>query len=263
MTASTLSRPAVVVAGAVLLGAAFWLGSHSGADASAATLPLTVTTGPAPTSSGAPAPSATGITVNGTAQVAGRPDTLRLDLSVSAKADSVGRALADANATMTQVQDQLRRSGVAAKDLQTSNLSVSPDYSYPPGGRQTITGYTVSEGLTATLRDLGRAGQAVTDVVRAGGDAVQVNGLHLDLADTSALVASARDRAVANARTKAEQYAKATGRRLGAVVSLTEAVSEPPPVAYDMRAAAADKAVPIAAGSQAVGVTVTVVYAFG
>jgi uncharacterized protein YggE len=90
-----------------------------------------------------------------------------------------------------------------------------------------------------------------------------VHGINLDIADTSKLAASARDRAVANAKAKAEQFAKAAGRGLGPVMSLTESVSTSPPIAYDTRAMAADaKAVPIATGSQDVTVSVTVVYAF-
>jgi uncharacterized protein YggE len=258
MTSMPISRSATAVAGAVLLGAAFWLGSHSGREANAATFLPTLT----PTATGNAGATA-GITVTGTASVAGKPDTLRLDLAVSHKADTVARALAAANDTMTKVQRSLSRSGVAAKDLQTSTMSISPDYGYPSNEAPRITGYTVTEGVTATLRNLGKAGQAITDATKAGGNAVQVNGIHLDLADTSMLVAAARDRAIANAKTKAEQYAKATGRGLGPVVSVTEAVTEQPPVAYEMRAAAADKAVPIQPGSQEVGVSVTVVYAFG
>jgi len=99
----------------------------------------------------------------------------------------------------------------------------------------------------------------------AGGNAVQVNGISLDLEDNGKLLSTARDRAVANAKTKAEQYAKASGRDLGAVVSISETISDPPPVAYDVRAMASkDSAspVPIQPGSENVGVTVTVVYAF-
>ena len=255
MTSHSIPRAATTaVAGAVLLGAAFWLGSYSGREASAATTTSTTTSAAA-----SPSP---GITVTGTGTVSGTPDTLRLDLSITTRADSVGRALADASGTMARVRKSLKASGVGAKDLQTSNLSISPDYAYPSDDSPRITGYTVSQGVSVTLRDFSKAGQTITDATRAGGNAVQVGGIRLDLADTSTLVTAARDRAVANARTKAEQYARATGRKLGQVLSLSEAVSEPPSVMLP-RAAAADKGVPIEPGSQDVDVSVTVVYAFG
>lgn len=260
MSTSTVPRTAAVVAGAVILGAAFWLGSHTGGDASAATLVSTTAT-PSP-SSGTATPSAAGITVTGESTVAGKPDTLRLNLAISTKADSVQSALGRANDAMGKVQSSLRRSGVSDKDLQTSSLDVQPSYTSPSSGQPSIDGYTVTEGVTAVLRDLGKAGQAIAGATKAGGNAVQVNGIQLDIADTSSLASAARDRAVANAKAKAEQFAKATGRELGAVVSLTESVTQQPPIAYSGAAVARDAAVPISAGSQDVGVSVTIVYAF-
>jgi uncharacterized protein YggE len=262
MSTQPMSRGAVAAATAVLLGAAFWVGSHSGREASAAPL-VSFPTATNPGSAGGV--SSPGITVTGTAEVAGKPDTLRLDLSVQTRGDTVAKALESANTITARVQSSLTKNGVAGKDLQTSNLQVQPEYSYPTNGSPVVKGYTVSEGVTATLRNLGKSGNAITAAVTAGGNAVQVNGISLDLEDNSKLLNAARDRAVANAKTKAEQYAKASGRDLGTVVSIAETVSDPPPVSYDARAMSAkDSAspVPIQAGSENVGVTVTVVYAF-
>jgi uncharacterized protein YggE len=264
MSTQPMSRGAVALTTAALLGGAFWVGSHSGREASASPL----VTFPSPTSPGTAASpvSSPGITVTGTAQVAGKPDTLRLDLGVQTRGATVGKALDAANSLTARVQSSLRRNGVAAKDIQTSNLQVQPEYSYPTNGSPTIQGYTVNEGVSATLRNLGKAGNAISAAVDSGGNAVQVNGISLDLDDNGKLLTAARDQAVANARTKAEQYAKASGRGLGSVVSITETVADPPPVNYDIRASAGSKdsssPVPIQAGSQNVGVTVTVVYAF-
>jgi uncharacterized protein YggE len=262
MSTQQMSRGAVAAATAALLGAAFWVGSHSGREASAAPL----VSFPTATTPGAGVPGSTpGITVTGTAEVAGKPDTLRLDLSVQTKGDTVAKALDSANKLTARVQSSLTKNGVAAKDIQTSNLQVQPEYSYSNNSTPVIKGYTVSEGVSATLRNLGKAGGAITAAVAAGGNAVQVNGISLDLEDNGKLLSTARDKAVDNARTKAEQYAKASGRDLGAVVSISETVSDPPPVTYEARALASkDSAspVPIQAGSETVGVTVTVVYAF-
>jgi uncharacterized protein YggE len=263
MSTQPMSRGAVALATAALLGGAVWVGSHSGREASAAPL-VTIPSPTNPGTSGIPV-SSPGITVTGTAEVAGKPDTLRLDLSVQTHGATVGKALDAANSLTSRVQSSLTKNGVAAKDIQTSNLQVQPEYSYPTNASPVIKGYTVSEGVTATLRNLGKAGNAISAAVNAGGNAVQVNGISLDLEDNGKLLTAARDQAVANAKTKAEQYAKASGRDLGAVVSITETVADPPPVNYDMRAAAkaADSSpVPIQAGSENVGVTVTVVYAF-
>ncbi|WP_091788297.1 SIMPL domain-containing protein [Pedococcus dokdonensis] len=262
MSTQQMSRGAVAAATVVVLGAAFWAGSHSGREASAAPLvSYPIATNP----TGGTAAGSPGITVTGTAQVAGKPDTLRLDLRVQTRGDTVAEALKSANAITARVQSSLSKNGVAGKDVQTSDLNIQPDYAYPTSSSPVVKGYLVSEGVTATLRNLGKSGAAISAAVTAGGNAVQVDGISLDLEDNGKLLSAARDKAVANAKTKAEQYATASGRDLGAVVSISETVSDPPPVAYDVRAAASkDSAspVPISAGSENVGVTVTVVYAF-
>ena len=213
--------------------------------------------------SATPAIAGPGITVGASAEVAGTPDTLRLDLSVVATAPTVTEALASANRSASAVQTSLLRSGVQQKDLQTSGLDIQPSYDYPSGGTPRLKGYQVSESVSAKLRNLGRAGDTIGKAVSVGGNAVRVNGISLDLEDSGALVSSARDKAFANAKAKAQQYAKAAGRGLGEVISITEDVSTPSPVA--MPYAAMDSAklapsVPIQPGTQNVGVSVTVVF---
>ena len=96
----------------------------------------------------------------------------------------------------------LRADGVAAADIQTSGLSIWPNY---PANSQTPNGYSVSESLTATLNSLAAAGAQIDAAVHAGGDATTVSGISLNLTDTSALLAQARARAVADATAKAGQ----------------------------------------------------------
>jgi uncharacterized protein len=210
----------------------------------------------------------TGITVGATADVAGTPDTLRLDLSVAASGTSVSAALAKANASADAIQKSLLGNGVVKKDLQTSGLNITPTYAYPKGGPAVLTGYQVSESVSAKLRDLGRAGDAIGKAVGAGGNAVRVNGISLDLEDTGLLVTEARGKAFAEAKAKAEQYAKAAGRSLGDVESIAESVAANGGPRLDASAMSGEAAkalssVPIQPGSQDVSVTVTVVFAMG
>ena len=202
-----------------------------------------------------------GITVSGSADVAGTPDTLRLDLSVMSSASSVTGALAQANAAADAVQKSLLGSGVQKRDLQTSGMNIAPSYDYANPTVPRIKGYEVTESLSARLRNLGRAGEAIGTAVGAGGDAVRVNGISLDLEDTGALVSKARDTAFADARSKAGQYARAAGRSLGDVVSIAENVATPSPISLPSAASAKQAGIPIQPGSQGVSVTVTVVFA--
>lgn len=97
--------------------------------------------------------------------------------------------------------------------------------------------------------------------MHAGGNATTVSGISLNLTDTSALLAQARARAVADARAKAGQYARALGEPLGPVVSITDQAPAQPIVYAAQAAASAKSSVPISSGTQQLSVSVTVVFA--
>jgi len=262
----TSRRAALVVLTVIALTVVYVLGATRSGVPSAAASTFTRTSNITSTQpSTIPANGSPGINVGATAKVAGTPDTLRLDASVVATAPSVSAALASANRSATAVQRSLLDNGVQKNDLQTSGLSIQPEYDYQNNSAPRLTGYQVSESITAKLRNLGKAGDTIGKAVVAGGKAIRVNGISLDLEDTGALVSSARDQAFANAKAKAEQYAKAAGRSLGDVVSIAEDVTTPTPIAMPYAAAGAlalDKSsVPIQPGSQDVSVSVTVLFA--
>jgi uncharacterized protein YggE len=252
MIATVKASVASVLAVLVLL-AAYALGSvgHAGTTPAAAATPSTDS-------------KSAGISVTGVGEVSGTPDVLRLDMSAERRATSVDAALHEANGVMAKIIRALRDGGVAAKDVRTAGLSVNPDYSYD-GGQSRITGYIATENLSATLRDLNKAGRIVSRAVAAGGDAARVDGLRLDLEGDSDLIVQARQRAFDLAKAKAAAYADAAGRKLGAVSSVSEEEhsSAPEDVGY-LAAAARDAArpVPVEPGSQTVSVSVKVVWSF-
>jgi uncharacterized protein len=199
------------------------------------------------------------ITVTGTGVVSGTPNQLTLSMGVQTSAASVSTALQRANQAVRAVTRALARTGVRAADIATSGLSIQPTYS---GSSAVPVGYGVSESIQVTLRTLGTAGTQISDAVRAGGNATVVDGVSLDLSDSSRLLAAGRARAVVDARTRAAQYAKALGRSLGPLVSMSEqGPVEPVPVFGAAARSSAGSAVPVSPGSQQVSVTVTAVFA--
>jgi uncharacterized protein YggE len=164
---------------------------------------------------------------------------------------------------MANVQAKLKADGVAAADLQTSGLSVQPNYTYT-GNTSKLDGYQVNENLSVVLRDLAKAGSIISDAAQVGGDELRLGSATLDLDEDDALIAQARQKAFDDAKAKAAAYAQAAGRSLGGVTSIAESTSEQPqPVTYamPMAAKAVADSVPIEAGSQDVTVTVSVVWA--
>ena len=247
------------VAAAGLLIAAFALGVGQG---SATPASASDAAGNAALTAAVPGAGTARITVTGTGNVSGVPNQLSLSMGVQTSAGSVATALRQANAATRSVTAVLRKSGVATSDIQTSGLSIYPSYA---GSSGVPTGYQVSEQLTITLRRLSVAGSQISAAARAGGNATTVDGVSLNLSDTSTLLASAREKAVADAKARAAAYAHALGRPLGAVISMSETPPaqpfQPLPLAASASGSRAPSPVPVHPGTQQLSVTVTVVFA--
>ena len=199
-----------------------------------------------------------GVLVTGVGEVLGEPDTLVANLGVETVASTVGEALDRAGTAAGGMRDALVRAGTARADLQTSNVDISSRRN--DAGE--VTGYTVSQGITATIRNLPRAGALLSAAVAAGGDAARLNGVSLAVGDDAALLTAARKKAFADARAKAELYAGAAGRRLGPVVKVIEVVPGSREPGDQDRVIAAYASVPVEPGRQRLTVTVTVEWAF-
>jgi len=240
------------VAAAALLIGAFTIGTQEGGSGSPGTPAADAATLTASQSAGR-------ITVTGTGTVTGVPNQLVVSMSVSSTSYDVTSALDQANSTVRKVTTALRKRGVASADIQTSDLNISPNYN----NSGVITSYAVTESLTATLNHLKAAGAQIGAAVRAGGNAVSVDNVALNLTSTGPLMASARARAVGNAHAQAEQFARALGEQLGPVISVTPVQQQSPtPLPFgDATAASSKAAVPVSPGTQQLSVSVTVVYA--
>jgi uncharacterized protein YggE len=205
-------------------------------------------------------PAEAGVEVQGVGTATGTPDVLHVTVGVETHADSVGEALASANAAAQHVLDALRGAGVADADLQTANVHVYPRYD---GDGQSISGYLAGQDIRVTLRDVGAAGATIGSAVQAGGDAARLQGISYELDDDAPLMSRARELAFADARATAEQYARLAGRELGDVVLMREQVTPSGPVAMAGDSAASSQAVPIAPGTTDVTVTAEVRWSFG
>lgn len=201
-------------------------------------------------------------TITGTAmgKVEGVPDTLTVSLGVESRAPSAQAALAQNADRSTKVIEALKTSGVAARDLQTTQLSLSPTFNRQ--GR--VDGYIVSNMVTAKVHDVLNAGQVVDAAAAQAGDDIRVQGVALSIEDTGKLVAAARDDAVTRARAQARQLAKAAGVRLGGIKRITERRPSSP-VMFEQGFATDGGAarLPIEPGTQELSVDVTVVFAIG
>ncbi len=204
--------------------AAFVLAAVTAAAAVGCSQPPAQVTVQAP-SGGSPtgtAVSADGISVAGSGDVSGAPDTLTITFGVSLERPTVNAAVADNAALATKMVDTIKAGGVDEKDIRTNSYNVSPSFDYVQG-KQVPKGFQVTNSVVVKVHDLPKAGTLIDAVSQAGGNDVQVQGVSFTLEDNKALLARARDAAYADAKAKAEQFASLSGRKLGPVVSITEA----------------------------------------
>lgn len=230
--------------GALALGAAVVLGVIVVGGATGAAGEATAT-----------AAGARSITAVGSGAALAVPNRATFSFGVTTQARSAAAALSGNNGEMRKVIDALKRAGVAARDIQTSTVSLSPRYS---ANGEDIAGFTASNTVNATIRNASRSGAVIDAAVRAGAN--EVYGPSFTRSDETVLYRRALAAAVANARGKALALARAGKVRLGRVLSIIESSTGPVPLA-EKAAAARDAGVPIEPGTQRIEASVTVEFA--
>jgi uncharacterized protein len=200
------------------------------------------------------------ISVTGEAQVSVPPDLAHIDGGVTSEAKTAREASDANNAAMGKVLLALKGAGIDEKDYQTSRLSLQPqNSSSKPGGPSTIVGYRASNRVTIRLRDIAKVANVIDTLVGAGAN--DIGGINFTVSQASKLLDEAREQAIADARRKAEIYARAAGVTLGAPLSITEG-GAPGPILYRrMAAPMAAAGVPVAQGEETLQVTVSVSWA--
>jgi len=195
------------------------------------------------------------VTVTGEATVAVAPDSAMIRIGVSSQ-DKTAREASDANARqMTAVLAAIKSNNIADRDIQTSRLSLQPQYDPNKSGTARLTGFQATNQVTVRIRDIGNLAAVLDSAISAGAN--EMSGIEFIVSEQSKLLDRARDDAIADAHRKAELYAKAAGSKLGHVIAISEEGSAPPP--RPMQALRAG-AVPISQGEQTLRAAVTVSY---
>jgi uncharacterized protein len=205
--------------------------------------------------------SGSAIVVVGEGEASAPPDTAEIQVGVVTLAASAAQALQANNFAVEKLFKALDARQIAKQDLQTSNFSVTPEYKQGPQGQQLsqIVAYQVRNQLSVKIRQLTKLGPILDELVHGGAN--QVNGIGFSVADPSRILDTAREKAIADARRKADVYARAAGIKAGKVLRIdeeTERAPRPPLLAFARQAAAS---VPIATGERAFHARVVVTFA--
>jgi uncharacterized protein len=198
------------------------------------------------------------ISVSGEATVSVPPDLALVEGGVTSEAKTAREASDANNAAMGKVLQALKGAGIEAKDVQTSRLSLQPQSAPNRSGPPAIVSYRASNRVTIRVRDVTKVANVIDTLVAAGAN--DIGGINFMVSQASKLLDEAREQAVADARRKAEIYAKAAGVTLGAPLSISEEGS-PGPMPFRKMAAGMAAAAPVAQGEETLAVMVSVSWA--
>jgi uncharacterized protein YggE len=201
------------------------------------------------------------ITVNGQGKASAPPDMAAIQTGVVTHGVTAIEALSENNQIMSRIMDILIGHKIAEKDVQTSILNVTPEYKHDERGRveDKIIGYSVRNQVQVRVRNLNDLGQVIDALVLAGSN--QVSGIRFGIDDPAEVINQAREKAIADARGRAELYARSAGVRVGKILAISEQATEWPRAqgAYRMYDMEAVSSVPVATGEQEYSVTIQMI----
>ena len=201
------------------------------------------------------------ISVTGEANVSVAPDQAQIDGGVTSDAKTAREASDANNAAMGKVLLALKGAGIDEKDYQTSRLSLQPQFATPSkvSERAGIVSFRASNRVTVKIRDVTKVANLIDVLVGAGAN--DIGGINFTVTQASKHLDEAREKAIADARRKAEIYAKAAGVTLGDPISISEETGSPGPLFRSKVAAPMAAGAPVAQGEETLSVTVNVSWA--
>ncbi len=223
-------------------------------------------------------PAANVINVTGKGEVIAVPDTGSFSFSVVANAKVVADAQGIASTKTNAIIAALKALGIAEADIKTTSYNSNPTYEYSssvcpgsanigapiycPPGKQTLTGYEVSQTISVKIRKTSDSGTILAKVGELG--ATNISGLDFVIDDIAAVQAQARDKAIADAKAKAQVLAKSLGVSLSHIVNFEEGGNQPPIYyAMDAKATSAGSTAPVPqvpVGQDTITSNVTITY---
>jgi uncharacterized protein YggE len=200
----------------------------------------------------------TRLDVVATGEVTRVPDVARISAGVVTQAPTATAAIEQNGRQMSAVRAGLRRAGIADRDIQTSTISLQPEYRYAENRTAELIGYRASNEVSIRFREIANTGRILDALVAQGAN--QINGPNLTIDKPEQAMDEARVAAMKTAQVRAELYARALGKRVRRVLAVSEAGLAFPPVPRPMAMAerSADAATKIDPGEQAVSVNLTV-----
>ena len=204
--------------------------------------------------------SGTRVEINASGEVSRVPDIAVISAGVVTRAVTASEALQQNSARMDRVLAALKRAGVADRDVQTSAINLNPEYRYVENQAPQLVGYTATNQVTIRFRDIRNSGRILDALVAEGAN--QINGPSMVIDKPNEALDEARADAVAKGLARANLYARAIGKRVARLLSISESggYSPPQPMPYAVAARAESADTKIMPGEQKVEVSLAMVF---
>lgn len=202
------------------------------------------------------------LSVSATGEARRVPDVATLSAGVVTRAADANAALRANAAQMNRLMEAVRKAGIAERDIQTSDLGVSPQYDHRADGQvREISGYEARNTVNLTVRDISDLGGVIDALVAAGAN--QVYGPNFQIGKPDEAHDEARRAALDAARARAGLYAEALGLRVRRIVSISEGGGFMPRPMMAMRAMDAMESSPVSPAESTLSVNLDVVFELG
>jgi uncharacterized protein YggE len=204
----------------------------------------------------------TRLDINASGEVTRVPDIATVTAGVVSRSTNASTALQETADRMQRVVAALKRAGIEPRDIQTSNVSLNPEYRYPENEAPQLVGYTASNSVSVRFRDIRNSGKIIDALVSQGAN--QINGPSLSVDKPESALDEARAKAIATGRARADLYARSLGMRVVRIVSINESggyyAPPPPPPPMPMAAMERSASTRIEAGEQKLQVNLGMVF---
>lgn len=199
------------------------------------------------------------LTVTGRGEVSFRPDMAEITIGVVTENRSSQTAASENARVSQQVQDAVRKLGIADRDIQTINYSVQPVYNHQQNRPPVLTGYRVYNQVRIKVREMGKIGDVIDAATAAGSNTIE--NIQFSSSKPDQYEGEALEKAVQEARRKAQRIARAAGQTLTRILEINENSGfRPVPMYMAARGAAAEANTPINPGELTATASVTVTY---
>ncbi len=228
-------------------------------------MPMTACSQPQTSTGYAMPADGTLLSVSASADAKRVPDVATISTGVVTQATDANAAMRANAVQMDKVMKAIRAAGIAERDIQTSGISLNPQYKYAENTPPTITGYQANNTVSVKVRDLSKLGKVLDTLVEQGAN--QVNGPSFEVDKPDEAYDEARLGALKKAKARAQTYADALDLKVRRIVSISEGGASMPRPMPMVRAMASDammnKETSVSPGETTLSVDLEVVFELG